>query len=96
MLARTLNNWKMLVWSFRTELQSGWLKTIPDAEDFDDMELDDAERSVEWPRGPEEAGLEAGENGSMEGVLCGLLAGAEVAPAVNLKTAAPTRQNGLL
>lgn len=47
------------------------------------MELDDAERGVGWPRGPEEAGLEAGENGSREGVLCGLLTGAEVAPAVN-------------
>lgn len=68
------------------------LKIIPDTEDFDDMELDDAERGVGWPRGPEEAGLEAGENGSREGVLCGLLTGAEVAPAVNLKT----HQNGLL
>lgn len=69
------------------------LKIIPDAEAFD-MELDDAERGVEWPRGPEEAGLEAEENGSMEDVLWGLLTAAEVAPAVNLKMAARTHQNG--
>lgn len=53
------------------------LKIIPDAdgvtEDLDDKELDDAERGVGWLRGPEEAGLEAEEKGSIEeGVLCEL------------------------
>lgn len=50
------------------------------------MELDGTERGVGWLSGPE-AGLEAEENGSMEGTLCGLLPGAEAAMAVNLKTA---------
>lgn len=46
------------------------------------MELDGVERGVGWLSGPE-AGLEAEENGSMEGTLCGLLPGAEAAMAVN-------------
>ena len=52
------------------------LKIIPDAdgvtEDLDGKELDDAERGVGWLRGPEEAGLEAEEKGSIEAVLCEL------------------------
>lgn len=68
------------------------LKVIPAAEgetdDFDDMEVDDAEGGAGWPGGPEGAGLEAEEKGTMDGVLCELLTGAEVATAVNLKTAA--------
>ena len=90
----------MLIWEFRTELWSCLLKIIPDAdgvtEDLDGKELDDAERGVGWLRGPEEAGLEAEEKGSIEAVLCELWTGAEVAAAVNLKTAAQVGQNSLL
>ena len=43
-----------------------------EAEDLDDKELDDAERGAGWLRGPEDAGLEAEENGSIEGALCEL------------------------
>ena len=52
------------------------LKIIPDTEEetegLDDKELDDAERGAGWLRGPEDAGLEAEENGSIEGALCEL------------------------
>lgn len=90
----------MLIWEFGTELWSCLLKIIPDAdgvtEDLDDKELDDAERGAGWLRGPEEAGLEAEEKGSIEGVLCELWTGAEVAAAVNLKMAARVDQSSLL
>lgn len=45
----------------------------------------DAERGARGPRGPEAAGFEADENGSTEGELRELLAGAEAAMAVNLE-----------
>lgn len=47
------------------------------------MELDGAERGMGWLTDPEEPVLEAGEKGSIEGVLCELLTGAEVATEVN-------------
>lgn len=90
----------MLIWEFRTELWSCLLKIIPDAdgvtEDLDGKELGWCREGVGWLRGPEEAGLEAEEKGSIEAVLCELWTGAEVAAAVNLKAAAQVGQNSLL
>lgn len=53
----------------------------------------DAERGARGPRGPEAAGFEADENGSTEGELRELLAGAEAAMAVNLEKAGGLHQD---
>lgn len=42
-----------------------------------------------WLSGPEAAGMEAEENGGIEGALWELLTGAEVAATVNLKNGSP-------
>ena len=58
------------------------------------MELDGAARGVGWLRGPEAAGLEAG-NSSIGGVPWELLAAAGTAAAVNLQRAEQMHQKGL-